>query len=341
MQSRVATLRLAAVRIPLGVRPRRGDPRRRRALRAGCAVGAALTVVAAAAGVAVATSGAPSPGSTSQVRSLVAASHKINVLPGNLTPTLTNASSDDPEMIYPNTKEGCASVTQCVFGDATGTKTLVLFGDSHAEMWLSSIIPYAVSHQLKIVLLTTLGCPVAAVNVWLSAAQGYYTACTTSRARDVSLIVGLHPSAIVVSERTAHLKSSPTAYFTNAQWQAGLEKTLSQLKPSKATLIVIGDITVLDTPPPQCLAAYPSKVQKCANASPNPRSVDQSHSNAQKAAAAKEGARFINPVPWLCARTCSPVIGNMVAYWDGYHMSNTYATYLSKVMAGALGADLK
>jgi SGNH domain (fused to AT3 domains) len=301
---------------------------------------ASIVAGAIAGGVALASS-PPPPGSSAQVRALVAASHKIRRLPADLTPSLADAANDNPGVIYPVVRDGCATLTQCVFGDATGTKTLVLFGDSHAEMWLSAIIPWAVGHGVKVVLLTTLGCPVADVNVWLSQQQGYYTVCNSDRTKDVNLIVGLKPAYVVVADRTAHLKSSPTTYFTNAQWQSGMVTSLSMLKHSGSKLVVLGDITLMNLSSPMCLAAYPTSVQKCANASPNPRAVNRGHQSAEKAAATKESVAYVNPVPWLCTTTCSPVIGNMVAYWDSYHMSNTYAAYLSRVLGAALTTAFK
>jgi SGNH domain (fused to AT3 domains) len=302
-------------------------------------VAAALCLVGSAA-FGVDRTSAPPPGSTTQVKALVTASHKIKKLPKDLTPTLSTAENDAPEVLYPATKVGCASLSQCVFGDTSSTTSLVLFGDSHADMWLSAVIAWAQSQHVRVVVLTTDGCPVADVNVWLSQAQGYYTACTADRARDISLIDGLKPAYVVVSERTSHLKGSPSAYFTNAQWQAGLTTSLSQLKSSSARLAVLGDITVMDSAPPLCLASSPTNVQRCANTSPNPRSVDQSHLTAQRAAAKAEGVAFIDPAPWLCTKTCSPVIGSMLVYRDAYHVTNTYVTYLSKVLGAALTSAL-
>lgn len=307
----------------------------------GAAVLATALSLAGGAAFGIGSGAARSPGTASQVKALVAASHRIKVLPKGLTPSLANAVSDAPELIYPSTRYGCASLNQCVFGDTASATSVVLFGDSHADMWLSAVIPWATSQHLKLVVLTSEGCPVADVDVWLSNAQGYYTGCNTSRAKDIALIDGLKPAYVVISERTSHLKSSPTAYFTNPQWQTGLTTSLSQLKPSGAKLVVIGDVTVLDTSPPLCLASYPTKVQKCSNASPNPRLVDQSHLTAQKAAAKAEGAAFIDPDPWLCTTTCSSVIGNMVVYRDAYHVTNTYVTYLTKVLDAALTSAVR
>jgi hypothetical protein len=301
---------------------------------------AVVAVVCVGALAASASASPPPPGSSAQVKALVAASAKIKVLPNGLTPSLSMAANDNAATVYPEMKVGCGSPTQCVYGDTASTKTLVLLGDSHAEMWLSAILPYAVAHQLKVVVLSTLGCPVASVTVWLSSPPGYYTACTADRSKDVATIVGMHPADVVIAERTAHLKRSPTAFFTNAQWQAGLLKTLHALAPSGAKLVVLGDNTVLNVAPLQCLAAYPTNVQHCSTRNPNPREVNLTHVAAEKAAATQVHAGFVSTVPWMCARTCSAVIGTMAAYWDAYHVTNTYATYLSKVMGAALTTAL-
>jgi hypothetical protein len=282
----------------------------------------------------------PPPGSSAQVKALVAASTKIKKLPSGLTPSLATAATDNAATVYPAMKVGCSSPTQCVYGDTASSKTLVLLGDSHAEMWLSAILPFAIANQLKVVVLSTLGCPVATVTIWISSPPGYYTACTTDRSKDIATIVGMHPADVVIAERTAHLKRSPTAYFTNGQWQAGFIKTLHALAPSGAKLVVLGDNTVLNVSPLQCLAAYPTNVQHCSTQNPNLRTVNLTHVAAEKAAAVQAHAAFVATVPWMCARTCSPVIGTMAAYWDAYHLTNTYATYLSKVMAAALTTAL-
>src|SRR6202035_5006703 len=85
----------------------------------------------------------PGPGSASQVARLVASSGRIEVLPNNLVPSLQDAGNDDAVSYYPVTEPGCTSRSQCVFGDLHGTHTVVLFGDSHALMWLTAFVPIA------------------------------------------------------------------------------------------------------------------------------------------------------------------------------------------------------
>lgn len=278
----------------------------------------------------------PPPGTASQVAGLVAKSHTIKSLPAHLTPSVATATNDTPEDVYPSTKLGCGSLTQCVFGDKTSSKVVVLFGDSHAAMWLPALLPIATHDGYRVILVFNLGCPAADVTIWNPATGTDYTACNTARSTDISQIDGLKPDLVLLASRSAQAKSSAKSFFTNAQWEAGLEKTISLLRPSKAKLAVIGDITLMNAVPPECLAANPASVQKCSTTSPNPVKHNQGHQTGEKAAAAATKTLYVNTIPWLCTKTCSPVIGTMIAYSDKWHITVTYATYLSTVFGDSI-----
>src|SRR5271156_2602411 len=95
----------------------------------------------------------PKPGSASEVTSLVAQSASITELPSHLLPPLRSVGADAAAHFYPAAKYSCTTVTQCVFGDVTSKRTVVLFGDSHAHMWLPAIAPDALAARMRLVLL--------------------------------------------------------------------------------------------------------------------------------------------------------------------------------------------
>ncbi len=310
-----------------------GGVRRRRVTLVGAVASAACLLLAVPGAWA---SSPPPPGTAAQVATLVKSSHRITSLPSNLTPSVSAAANDTPEVLYPFAKDGCATLTQCVFGDKSSSKVIVLFGDSHAAMWLPSLLPIATHDSYKVVLLFIMGCPAEDVTIWNKGTGTNYTACNTARSGDISQINGLKPRVVLLASRSAQAKSSATTFFTNAQWEVGLEKTIALLRPSKAKLAVIGDITLLNAVPPMCLAAYPTSVQKCSVANPNPIKHNQGHQAGEKAAAAATKTLYVNTMPWLCTTTCSPVIGSMLAYSDQWHITVTYATYLSTVFGDAI-----
>jgi len=75
-------------------------------------------------------------------------------------------------------------------------------------------------------------------------------------------------------------------------------------------------------------------VQSCSVPDPNPNRAI--FDTSERAAALAEQVPFVNAQKWLCTRICSPVIGQMIAYCDAFHISNSYATYLARVLQTSL-----
>ena len=279
----------------------------------------------------------PTAGTAAQVKKLVAAAPSITKLSATMQKELSTAAADNPGKLYPQTYNGCTTLTQCVFGDKKATKVLVALGDSHAQMWVPALNRIGTSHKLKVILLFLAQCPAASLAVWSTFTNSAYPQCSTQRAAWITELNALHPVAIVLAERTYGIYSAAsngTLTFTDAQWQAGLETTILDLKASKAKIAVLGDIVTFDAAVPACLTAFPSSIQSCS--APNPNPARDFHQSAEAAAAKAEGSLFVNPMPWLCTKTCSPVIGSYIAYYDQYHISCVYAAYLSGVLQTAL-----
>jgi SGNH domain (fused to AT3 domains) len=297
----------------------------------------ALTTTASAASVT--SKAAPPPGTYAQVAALVHASTHITSIPSVSYPSYAAESSDSASHEYPATSHGCLAINACVFGDRTSKKTIVLFGDSHAQMWLSAVAPAAVQLQYRVVLLFLGGCPAASVTVWNAEPlppfpAGYYTGCNHFRTQAIKAINHLHPALVLLSNRTAMVESGDGTYFTNAQWEAGVKKTIVDLTHKGTKIAIIGDIVYFNEPMPQCIDTYPSNVQQCA--SPNPNTSSRSHELAERSEAIALGAGFIDALPWICTKSCSPVIGSFLAYLNSTHLDATYVTFLSRVMQASL-----
>ena len=56
-----------------------------------------------------------------------------------------------------------------------------------------------------------------------------------------------------------------------------------------------------------------------------------------KSAADAHGARFIDPVPWMCAESrCPLVVGDVIVYRDSNHITRTFADTVSAQLASGL-----
>jgi hypothetical protein len=269
------------------------------------------------------------PGTEAQVRALVNASHKIMKLPHTTSPSLTDAPNSTFGNLHPRTNPSCSTWSRCVFADTKSRQTVVLFGDSHARMWATSLIPELTKEKYRLVILWRGLCPATSISVFNPITNSVDRACNTWRGREISLIQHNHPALVLLSDSTERTATATRA-ISNLQWRTGLQRTITLLKSAKTKVAVIGDLIAFTYEVPGCLGAYPTKVQACAVKNPNPH--QPGHQGAEKLAAAKENVAYIDPLPWLCTSTCSPVIGNMIVYADSNHLTSIYAQYLSGVM---------
>ena len=283
----------------------------------------------------------PKPGTSTQISALVAKSTAINKLPSTLNPALSQVPVDTVSNTkYAGPAGGCLTVTpKCTYGKLTSTKTVVLFGDSHAWMWLTAVIPQMVKDGDKLQLLWRVGCPVANLTIESATTKQPDTACTSWRNTTIATIKSENPIAVILSERTTAVFSTGTTLVTSAQWTSGLGSTISQLKSTSTKVVVIGDNAAYAnlTSPASCLGVYTSAVQKCATPLNNPVAQWAMQAAAEKAAAVANSVGFVNPTPWLCYKSsCSEVIGNFAVYFDWSHITATYGAYLSNVMGAKL-----
>jgi hypothetical protein len=289
--------------------------------------------------VVTAGSSSPKPATLVQVEALVKDSANINTLTSTVERKVVAAPNDFSWSNYPeitNTLSSCATLTACVYGDASSSKTIVLFGDSHALMWLPAIAPVAVAKNYKVIVIWVGNCPPADLSVYFPQ-YGFPLGCNEWRAKMIGLIQSIHPQLVILGEHTTDLPSSATTDFTNAQLKSGLIKTINQLKSSKTKVAVLEDTVQFDVAVPKCLSRFATSVKSCGVAFPNPKFPGLQTGEEEAAAATK--SLLVKTQDWLCTKTCSAVIGNYIPYIDLGHVSFSYAAYLSGVMGQALKPD--
>jgi SGNH domain (fused to AT3 domains) len=302
------------------------------------AVGIAVALLAMAG-----TAGASSaPGTATQIKQLVAASHKITQVDAKVASVLSGPS-DIPQRFYPVVANGCSTATQCVFGDTRSKRTILLFGDSHAMMWVPALAPAGVRYGFKLVVLWAPACPAADVSDYRYVEEVVTTnaGCAAWKAASIRLVKQIRPALVLIGERTAAIEHRSTGkWFSRAQWQAALTATIVKLRSPQTKVAVLQDLVFFNSDVPTCLASYPSEVQKqCSARNPNPRFPGQQV--AEQLAARATGSSFLTTVPWFCNASCSPIVGNYVTYYNEGHVSATYAGYLSGVVGAAVVALLR
>jgi peptidoglycan/LPS O-acetylase OafA/YrhL len=269
-------------------------------------------------------------------RSVGRAAH-IRSLPTDLTPSLAGVSTDFGGPAAPCWPSlGQTSIPPCVFGDPHGTRTMVVYGDSHAAMWFSSFDLAASLAHWRLFYLGKGDCPADALHYgdppgW-GPIRGQYTPCDQWHRFAVARIHALRPDLVVI---TQEFRGRPDGIvYSSAQWQQGLVNTVRMLDVPARHVVVLGNTPILRQPAAECLSLHPSDVQSCS--SPN-AAFEAQYNRAERAAAAEVGAKYVSVLPWFCSTICTPVIGKYVVYWDKYHITGSYGVYLARVVGQAVG----
>jgi peptidoglycan/LPS O-acetylase OafA/YrhL len=280
----------------------------------------------------------PAPSQAAVVEQ-VAASRAAEATPHVLDPPVAQAAANRGNFGYVGCVPGTDASTEpvnepsCELGDQASHRRMVVYGDSHALMWLPAFDAIAKSAHMKLSILGKPGCEADLLHYTapkgLSLPAGSpFTACDQWNRWARTFITKTKPAVLVITQ------DAPVREFTPAQWESGLAKTLDAVRSPGMRTFVLGNNPVLPTPPPQCLALHPTLVQFCSGTL---TTLWTPFNHAERAAAAAHGATYVDPTPWFCSDACPAIIGHYEVYSDSNHITAAYAQYLSNVLGQALG----
>jgi hypothetical protein len=285
------------------------------------------------------------PATAAQVSAALAQAAGITTLPADLVPPLADLPNDVAITAAGqgdcNTSEPTNHPRDCVYGNKAGKKLMVLFGDSHAGMWLPALDLAAQRAGWKMILLFRPGCPVPDVQVYDVSNRRPDTGCKQWRPWAIAHINRLKPDLIVATSMFRFPLDFDQKTIQDSTWSTGLTTVINQLRSPARRIVVLGDIPHLAQSPPECLAAHTHDVQSCSTPPGTyrePKAVIPTHNVAERITAEKAGAQYVNAVPWLCTKAmCFAVIGRIGVYRNQGHISATYARWLSNVVGRAVG----
>jgi peptidoglycan/LPS O-acetylase OafA/YrhL len=279
---------------------------------------------------------------TDQVQADVARSVGLQDVPANLTPSLADAASDEAVPFVDGCFDGFTdnSVNPCNYGDvaAPPSKTVVLFGDSHALMWFPAFDNLANQYGWHLIPQAKATCPPINITVYSPSLGGWYTGCNQWRAAVVARMQALHPALVVLGFSREYGIPDDRVVVDGAAWMQGLSSMMTTLRATGAQVVLMGDVPYPQTGlVPDCLSAHLTDAVACTMPKQypyyNPSGVGQ-----EEAVAAAAGAGYINTQPWFCFDlTCADIVNNLLVYRDDNHITDTYASWLTPV----IGADLE
>lgn len=293
-----------------------------------------------------------------QLESEIAQSAKIKASPSlnTLVPKLQSMSEADVTMI-PMPSECYGSwppsapqpvptnaATACAWGDRAAKRSIFLFGDSQAAMWLPAFNALGKDLGWKVLFLAKKSC-----SPWITSSRSNYgdgtsvlsnSACQTFVKNAIGFAKSVHPTIVIPLGLALLVASEKTV--TSSDEKTAVLKTVKALRASGAKILFLAGMSSMfsGVTPQQCLTVHVSDLPACEVTVSEIKTYVQYSGLVSAAALAK-----VDVVPTLklfCAKKVCPIVvraGSVehLVYFDLGHMNNTYSAWIS----GALETLMK
>lgn len=260
--------------------------------------------------------------------------HSIQKTADAVRPTPREAKDERPRMYADGCHLGAPEVEApaCVYGNPSSKTTVVLFGDSHAMQWFPALNELAKERDWRLVGLSKSACPPADVTIYNGTLRREYRECDVWRERTLERIVQEEkPDLVVTSSLTKYRPRENGKELEGdakvAAFEKGYAATLEKLRATGAPVAVIKDVPHPNKDIPVCVSRSLDSLEDCVF--PRRTAFDYPKSNV-RVAEKVEGASLIDATPVVCpGKTCPAVIGDVLVYRNGNHITKTYARTLT------------
>jgi peptidoglycan/LPS O-acetylase OafA/YrhL len=251
-----------------------------------------------------------------------------------ITPDPLHAVDDVPEA-YP---DGCqqsqldSDPLSCEYGDKNGELTVAIVGDSKILQWLPAFDAIAADSGWRLVTYTKSACPFASALVEVDGRP--YETCTEWNANVMRELINDPPDAVFTSQGRRDALSAEGSRSTDDADALvdGLRASWSKLNEAGIDVVVFQD-----TPSPgmqvyECVSENLEDLTACTY--PRSDGVRRSAGDILRTAAEEmPGVVLVDLNDAICPTLqCSPVIGNVLVYRQGSHLTATYVETLRPVI---------
>jgi hypothetical protein len=250
-------------------------------------------------------------------------------LPADLEPSLADAARILPRAYEDgcHAEKGDRRPRLCQFGEADGTFTVVLMGDSHALQWLPALEVIARSEGWRLYSLTKSACPVPDTPVIVRGER--LRDCPPWRRAAFDLVADVHPDLVIAASLGRIYRipgvDSTTRYWR--QWRAGWARSLERLRAAAGRVVLLGDTPMWREDPVACLRRHRRDIGRCDT----PRSVAISTrtETAERGAAGDAGVAWVPTADLVCPDDpCRAVQGHYLVLRDVQHLTVAWARVL-------------
>lgn len=258
---------------------------------------------------------------------------------GPITPD--PAGPRDEPVVYRNGCHAGRTVTTartCVYGDRHGSRTMVVFGDSHVAEWFGALSRAAKAEHVTLYWLTKSACPAVDVSVRVWRGDARYPECDTWRRAALRLVRELSPDLVVTASYSFHQvldRSSGRKLHGKQraqQWRRGVTRTLAALSGSTERVVMLRDTPRQRVDVPVCLVQHRLRQGPCRTRTA--WALPSRLWNVERAAArAFPAVETVDLSTRMCGRVwCRPLDGRVLRYRDDSHLTDTYSRRLAPLL---------
>ena len=220
---------------------------------------------------------------------------------------------------------------ECLSGDVNGTKSIVLYGDSHAAEWFAPINQWAIKNHFKLYLLYKGGCEIPNLTYIEPGTEGIlpvsYKTCDEWKKLIIPRILKMNPDYFIVTSNVIANLLYPQRDGSIENYQRDLGLALEPFRDLSSKKVYILDTPIPITDMPKCLSDNFPVTSKC-DFKIQERGVrlNQEANNAVK---------LLNYEVWdynkkICVNDfCKAVDNNILYFKDNSHITENLALYLT------------
>jgi len=307
-----------------------------------------LAAIVLAAGIVGLASGGSSVGATtrdsawtalptlSQLEGRISSSYKQNSLPATPDPKI-GASQIGVEANELYGQSGCGQVGEgatditrevpCTFGDRTATRSVLVIGDSQADMWIPTFDTWGMQEHWKVYRLMKLGC-----TPWTDPTN--WPQCNQWRAFVDKEILKLKPSAVVATAMEA-TKQTTSSSLTTKEVESRILRFVSAISSAHAKVFIMQSVPWFFSQgsPDMCLASYPTDISKCNHDSPRSVLAPAMEKAVTLAAATGKVSALKVDQLFCTTKVCPVLVGDYNLYIDGWHFQEPWGRYIARAFS--------
>ncbi len=207
-------------------------------------------------------------------------------------------------------------------------RRIVVVGDSHAQQLTGALLPIAEQNNWQVSAIIRGACPFSTASETVPDDPD----CLAWNAAAATEISALRPDAVVT------LASRDIRAGRTEQTPAGFVEQWRRLDAEGVPVIALRDSPRFDHSVPDCVQTHPAEIGSCG--------VDRADVYAPTPPWAglpdiPPNVSFVDIADAVCdAQRCPPVIGNVLVYMDDNHLTATYSTSMSGLLASRIEESL-